>query len=455
MLTSVLYVFIVLSLNLKGILELMNKRLFFTVIFTLLFQVKSYANECATSLPNSSTKISTSSTSKCINVKNVNIQKTYFVADPSFQQNAAYNVKVSTVSGTTILNKDLILPNSMTSAKLNTQNNTEIRIDLTPLTSNMDYSFYVVHDENTISGETSIYIGLHSKKKVVKEEPKPPTCDRCEINSVGNVQNIGNVENIDKITSVDNDKNFINENFNIDKISTSSASEAPQCSDANRPPESPPTSRTSGEELNINGVLRESSSWMNKIESTHSYGGQFAAAIARLIVMHKAGGALDVAHASNSDYVGSASMGNFLYGANARAMGFSEFTILRGAAFYQPIGENGWSSAGQGIYNALTNTGDNPGDPEETLAGVRYHDEVFKKNETDNSSVSCNDAESSGSSGGSVGGGSEGGGDDGFGGVGGGFGGGDIGFGGNGGGGGTWWCFVQAGYATQCWIEFP
>jgi hypothetical protein len=117
---------------------------------------------------------------------------------------------------------------------------------------------------------------------------------------------------------------------------------------------------------------------MASVDNTHSYGGLFAAGIARLIVMHKAGGALDVAHAKDtSDYIGSESMGNFLYGANARAMGFSESVILRGAAGYQPIGKNGWSSFGQGVYNFMSNTGDNKGDPEQTLAGVRYHDEVL------------------------------------------------------------------------------
>ena len=84
-------------------------------------------------------------------------------------------------------------------------------------------------------------------------------------------------------------------------------------------------------------------------------------------------------------------MGNFLYGANARAMGFTESGILRGAAFYQPIGDNGWSSVPEGIYNFITNSGDNPGDPEQTLRGIRYHDEVFMNNQTDSSSTSCLD----------------------------------------------------------------
>ncbi|WP_269571444.1 polymorphic toxin type 44 domain-containing protein [Shewanella denitrificans] len=159
--------------------------------------------------------------------------------------------------------------------------------------------------------------------------------------------------------------------------------------------------------------------------------------------MHRTGGALDVAHSQESDYIGSASMGNFLYGANAKAMGFTESTILRGAAFYQAIGNDFWSNLPHGIYNYVTNTGDNPGDPEQTLAGVRYHDEVFMKNQSDPSSVSCADAGSAGNA--LLPGGGEGGNPGG--GAGGGSG--DI---GGGSGRGTKWCFYQKGFPTYCWI---
>jgi hypothetical protein len=141
----------------------MKNKILIGFILILFLPFELLANECKVLLPNSSAKISTVSSSKCINIKHVNTQKTYFVADPSFQKNSTYNIKVTTVAGATILNKNQPYSGGSTSAKLNTHHNTEVQVTLTPLTSDMKYSFFVVHDENTITGETTIYIGLHSK----------------------------------------------------------------------------------------------------------------------------------------------------------------------------------------------------------------------------------------------------------------------------------------------------
>jgi hypothetical protein len=134
------------------------------LFFTVFLQFEVLANECEVSLPNSSTELSSLSTSKCIIIKNINIQNTSILADPSYQKNAVYNIEITTVNDDTILNQT-ILPSTFSNIKkLNTQQNTEIKVTLIPVTANMEYNFHVIHDENTITGVTSIYVGLHSKK---------------------------------------------------------------------------------------------------------------------------------------------------------------------------------------------------------------------------------------------------------------------------------------------------
>lgn len=139
------------------------------------------ANGCEILIPNSSTKLITSTTSKCINIKHINPSKTYIVADSSFQNNADYRIKIKAVTGETILDKKQLAGASNTSLKLNTNYNSEIRLTVEPLTSNRDYEFYVIHDENTTIGETNLYIGLHSKVVITSPPPiDPPVCPNCQ-----------------------------------------------------------------------------------------------------------------------------------------------------------------------------------------------------------------------------------------------------------------------------------
>jgi len=240
----------------------------------------------------------------------------------------------------------------------------------------------------------------------------------------------------------------------------SSTGETSQCNDSNRPPESSPTNRDTGEALNINAMLQDSVQWANTVNQnilmnaspisllqSHIY------KIARLVTLHKAGGDFDVIHAKDTDYVGSTTTGNFLYGANGIAMGIPEDILLRGAAFYQAISDNGlgWSSFGQGLINFIKNDGDHLGDPEQTLQGIRYTKEVYMNNQEDTSPVSCDPADANidppSGGGGPLeppGGGNPG----------------PVGGGGPSIGvtippikGFTWWCFVQPSYPTYCWQE--
>ncbi|ABE56678.1 hypothetical protein Sden_3402 [Shewanella denitrificans OS217] len=152
-----------------------------TGILTLLISFDLLADNCPILLPNSSAEVSTNTLSTCVKLKNLNYEKTYFVADPSFQKNADYNIKIETVAGITILDKNQLSNIFSTSAKLNTNLNTEIKIILTPITQDVKYRYSIIHDENTSTGETSIYIGLHSKK--VKTFVDPPPCRGCEVNN--------------------------------------------------------------------------------------------------------------------------------------------------------------------------------------------------------------------------------------------------------------------------------
>lgn len=405
-------------------MRLLKNFLFFS---SIMLSFNAFANNCIVLNPNSNIELYTKSQNQpvCISFKNVNVQKTYFVADPSINKDAAYKIKFQSISGSVILEKTQLAAGPSTHAKLNTNYSTEIVATLTPTTPNIEYRYFVIHDENTISDETSIYIGVITKKIVSYTPPTEP-CKGCYTSySIGTLP------------------------LNI-ASSTGSINEASQCTDANRPPEPAPRKRDTNEELNINAVLKVSRQWKDEINKTHTHGSQFAAAFARMYVMHRSGGALDVAHTLTTDYVGSAEMGNFLYGANARAMGFTTFFIIRGSAGYQAISDSGWAGFPLGVYNFMSNTGDNLGDPEQTMRGIKYYDEVYQNNRGDTSSTSCQDSQTlngTNNTGGGVGGG------EGSGGSGGGantFPGGGAGWGGGGGSGTCSWWLIQPSYPPRC-----
>lgn len=403
------------------------KKLIFLLYFSLLLlPTVSQASDCTILSQNSSAVISLKSTIKCIEFRGINYSNTYFTADSSFQNNAAYNIAIKNSSGATILNKMQKAAGKSTNLKLNTYYST-VRIYLEPITQNINYEFFIVHDENTSTNETVIYIGLNSEYVRPFIEPKPP-CSGCWVNGMPTEPSASSL-----LGSMNNHHTM-----------ASSSSDTPQCTDANRPPESTPFNRKTEESLNINGVLRTSRNWYAGMKKTHSTTGAIAGGFARLVAMHRAGGALDLAHDDESDYVGSAEMGNFLYGANGRAMGLPGWVLIRGAAGYQAISNHGytWRGFSQGVVNFIQNEGDNQGDPAQTIRGIKYHDEVFIHNINNSNKMSCQDIESKNenSTPTSPGGG---------GGEGGNSGGRVI----IGGGGGSKTCFVQDGFVTYCWAN--
>lgn len=178
--------------------------------------------------------------------------------------------------------------------------------------------------------------------------------------------------------------------------------------------------------------------------------------------LHSPGGLLDMSHNNNRTYNSSADMGNFIFGANLAAMGYSETEISSFSAAAQPItdayssGDWSFSTFTQSLQNYLTNTGDNSGDSNMGIRGAKYYNEVVATQNSSNSSVeySCIDEETASSQpavsgaagysgnawndmfyispGTTVNGGS----------------------GSNGSGYSyTLYCFVQKGYPTYCWLE--
>lgn len=191
------------------------------LLLTLFSSFSSEASSCTVLSQNSSAIVSTKSTTKCIEFRAINYSKTYFTADPSFQSNAAYNLSIKDDSGRAILDTLQKATGSSTNLKLNTYYTT-IKVYLKPVTHDTNYEFFVVHDENTSTDETVIYIGLNSSYEKPFIEPRP--CSGCQIQSI-------------PVGMLSSDFSELTDRYNTMSASSSDAS---QCTDANRPPEAPP-----------------------------------------------------------------------------------------------------------------------------------------------------------------------------------------------------------------------
>ncbi|TMP77765.1 hypothetical protein CWB73_19110 [Pseudoalteromonas phenolica] len=140
-----------------------------SVIFIFLgFVFMKFANDanassCTILSQNTSAAITTKTDTKCIEFRGLNYNKAYFTADASFQQNAAYDLEIKNGNGKRLLKKVQKESGPSTNLKLNTHYNTTITVYLKPLTKDTHYEFFIVHDDNTTTNETMIYIGLNSK----------------------------------------------------------------------------------------------------------------------------------------------------------------------------------------------------------------------------------------------------------------------------------------------------
>jgi hypothetical protein len=135
---------------------------YFLVLFITVFTKHVEANACITLEANDSAQLNTLESSKCVIVKYLSSTKTALVADSSFQGNASYSVEATLPSNSQILNRTIGSNDSTFSGKLNTQYYTEVKLILQPNRNDASYKFFVIHDYNYDSDESTIYIGLDS-----------------------------------------------------------------------------------------------------------------------------------------------------------------------------------------------------------------------------------------------------------------------------------------------------
>lgn len=213
--------------------------------------------------------------------------------------------------------------------KLNLHNFQDLKLTITPTDSSKQYTFYVSFVNHVDSaGDTYSLITIvpHSKESIC-----------------------GN-----------NCNNNFNKNFITSSLTSVTANqvESKTCSDENRPPAPPPENRNdSTKYLPIDTILRataqQAATHRAMIKSAtynnSGYTGMVsteAQISSNVMVMqyyylwglHSPGGLLDMSHNNNNrTYNSSADMGNFIFGANLAAMGYSETEISSLSAAAQPI----------------------------------------------------------------------------------------------------------------------
>ncbi len=249
------------------------------LLFTFLFSSYSTANTCYTLDANDSSELTAFESSTCVTIKYLSSSKTAIVADSSFQGNASYTIKATLPNNSQVLNKTIGENSGTFSDKLNTQYYTEVKLTLQPNRNDAVYKFFVIHDHNYDSNESTIYIGLNSEIVPDIDFPDPQPCgpEGCFIEPP-----MG---------------------FNSFAMQTSSASsnENATCTDLNRPYQSAPVSvENSSETLDINAAMRDANRWSNLLSSKLTAGQAFTARVSRLIATHRTGGIYDLAHAPSA-----------------------------------------------------------------------------------------------------------------------------------------------------------
>lgn len=241
----------------------------------------------------------------CFNLKNIS-QNSYILIDSSIQKNAAFTASVKTPNGQTLLNQNFSYSTGVFNAykKLTgLYSGSELNIVLSPATSYRKYTFTAVHDYNQYDDISVIYISLKSE---VYGSNTPP--------NGGGV----NPRSMDTFA-------FSN-TLASSSTSSNNLGEATQCTDSNRPPSSLAVDKN-GNSFNLNSMLRTTSGMASTIASTFNPSSPDGIAgntmmLMRAAMLHRVGGQLDFSH-NPPVYEGSTRIGNFVYGANLRAMGYS------------------------------------------------------------------------------------------------------------------------------------
>jgi hypothetical protein len=377
----------------------------------------------------------------CSELRNLVDQKTIIdIEGIKHIPNISYRVVVKNSAMRTLVNK--VISVNGHDEKLELQGERNLYIYLTPVSGKSNYDFTF----NIINYNEQRQFGVINITPIIIKSKVPPRIDPpCDGSICYDPKSVE-----DPIFSFGSEP--------IVSIMSTSASDASQCTDDNRPPHVPPINQSNGSEFNYNKALQLTEAVHASNQSKYTAPVAEVMAFLDMYASHKTGSANDVKSSKSIYYDGSLSAehaadnGNFLYGGRMAAYGFSEGVTQRASAAYQAISDNGWWGLGQGVVNFVSNSGDNSGDSAVVSRGWKYKQEVQSNNRYDTNNSSCVDVdtkEASGGGAGAPGGGGGGGGE-----------GGDPGDsenpgtgGGGGGGGGVWWCFVQVGYTPHCWME--
>lgn len=241
-----------------------------------------------------------------------------------------------------------------------------LTVKIKPLASGVNYNFDILYDKNNVNNSNVIVIVPRIFLPVTAYTPPPsPSC------------NPHNQICINPLAS-----------------SLAVTEEAAQCNDLNRPPADLPKERDSNAYLDINKELKNTYTTYQSLLN-QNVGDSNAIIIAeswafsRMYLRHKVGAELDVKSDKSKYYNGDPAVGNFIYGAMMQVLGFSEISTQRFSAAYQPIESIGKHAFPLGIYNYVTNSGDNFGDKAEVTRGWKYAAEVWKFNKDSSYLSSC------------------------------------------------------------------
>ncbi|MEE2025747.1 polymorphic toxin type 44 domain-containing protein [Alkalimonas mucilaginosa] len=347
---------------------------------------------CVELRENSEVTLSTAASSNgeiCITLRDLHPSETYFMVDKSYPgMNSpalvGYDARWQLTNGSTVYNKNIYADFDMTKINLQSHDRATLRLKKAQNGANYDYTFNIINNRE-IQGFSIISVVMNAKP-IASSQPTPPAPPpRGECDYIGGIFICTDPLRAPVVTS----------SSNAVLIGDIVALSGPQCNANNRPPTPAPYARDgSGRQLNLNKILRDEKAWLTKINTATSNANlRLMVIMQRNLQVFSMGAIYDVKD-SLSPWAGNDDFGNFLYGAVMQVQGFSGSDTQRFSAAYQAI-QNGngitWSSATQGIYNFITNTGDETGDPEMVMRGYRYARDIHSQNPSDSKTLSCID----------------------------------------------------------------
>ena len=370
-----------------------------TVILVLnfilgLFNTAQAQNQCVSLNANTHVNVSTTNNnSVCINLTGLNPNNTAIVVDPALNfytsTKVGYTITLQLNNGGVIYSRNLYSAEDIDLAELPINGNTQITMILTKQQNgeNYDYTFGVINSHEVAANHSVIAVNAWVKPLAVSNpapsNPNPPNdpppygCGEW-----GCVDPLSAPNTIaqqpSSTTSLAHSlmpatQSTASHNSAPTMVASGiSVDEAAQCNDGNRSKTPLPTHDISGEEFNLNEVLRGERAWSQKNFLLSSICPLcISAKKLRLINNHKTGGPYDVKNPDGT-WQGTMEFGNYLYGAVMNVHGYTETQAQRFGAAYQAWADyknsdgaiSRPSALSQGYVNFITNTGDSEGDQE-------------------------------------------------------------------------------------------